>query len=202
MKKWLSLFLVCWGLTSSWIGASAQDMESPAFHLSDDHMPVVVLLHDGEETSKLVNVLLIVIDRSTGKAMKATLRSTLFPADDFNPKEKNTIAALLQDMEAQLQIPLPHYVCIGLNAFNSMEQGEAKEKSVWDLIEVGFSLLGSVETNLSITQTISVFRQAFSQMESGFDIMLPGDSDTLYQPDGTIDWEKIREELYRAINQL
>jgi hypothetical protein len=134
--------------------------------------------------------------------MKATLRSTLFPSDDFNPKGKNTIVALLQDMEARLQIPLPHYVCVGLNAFNSMKQGEAKEKGVWDLIEVGFSLLGSVETNLSITQTISVFRQAFSQMESGFDIMLPEDSNTLYQPDGTINWEKIREELYHAINQL
>lgn len=37
---------------------------------------------------------------------------------------------------------------------------------------------------------------------SGFDIVLPEDSDTLYQPDGTIDWEKIREELYHAISQL
>lgn len=170
--------------------------------LEDFHF-VVVVMHDGGEQAEVENILLIAIHQSTGKALKATFHPAIFCGELFDVNSSDSIAELLQWMEKELTLPLDKYVSIGSDVFSSAEDGSAKEKSMWDLIDLGFSLIGSTNTNLSMGETITTFRRAFAQKEESLEISLPSGTNNEVV-DSTVEppWDEMRGDLFDALTML
>jgi hypothetical protein len=168
----------------------------------DSLMPVAVILHNGSGEASVKTILLIIVNPSTGKALKATLEPNMFACGAFDAANADSVAGLLKSIGEGLQLPLEQYVCLETGALESMKTGEAKGKSVWDLIGLGFSMLGSVNTNLPAGQAVALFQRVFAQKEEGVVITLPDNvSDPAQTPAGP-DWDAMRKALYGVMEKL
>lgn len=200
MKRKLSILALC--LCFIVPNAGAQPLEPAIAPSSADLLPVAVILHSGSGETSVKTILLIVVNQSTGKALKATLKPDLFLCGAFDAQNADSVYRLLKSIEEGLQLPLEKYVCLEANAFESTKAGEAKGKSVWDLIGLGFSVLGSIETNLPASQAVTTFQRVFAQKDEGIEIMLPDDAvdpaSTLAEPD----WNAMRKVLYDAMKEI
>lgn len=197
MRKVMLAMVMCLCLIIGGRGAGAAELVWP-----DDLLPIVVVLHDGSDTGEVQSLLLIVVQTSTGKALKATLRTELFPAAAADMGDADALQTLVQSMGERLEMPLEKYVSLGADALSSMEAGEAREKSLWALIELGTSLLGNARTNLPMGEAISTFQRAFAQQEGNV-IALPEDLEAWgEEAPSEEDWAALREALYRAMETL
>ena len=195
MKKKIVLCVLC--LFFAVPGAIAEKMAS-----ADNLLPVVVLLYDEASEDVSIDLLLIVIHKSTGRAMKVTLPANQFVDEMFDATNTESHQALLKNMEEVLQIPLEKYVCIGMDALRSLEPGKAKEMGAFDLIGLGLSLIGSTQTNLSIGETVQTFQLAFSEKEEGIEVALPENVTGGEEVLEAEDWAQIRAVLRDVINDL
>ncbi len=194
-KLWNLTLCLCLMVTN----AIAQPLESALSF--EGLLPVAVILHSGSGEASVKTILLIFVNPSTGKALKATLQPSMFACDTFDAKNADSVNGLLISIGEKLQLPLEKYVCLETSAFIPMQPGEAKGKSVWDLIGLGFSMLGSVETNLPAGQAVALFRRVFAQKDEGLVITLPDDAEQA-NPSAEPDWDAMRKVLYSAMEKL
>lgn len=201
MKRlWIALLSLCLVFPQVSPAAEADSPQVPP--LPDGLLPIVVFLHRGNGDQALVSTLLIVVNQHTGKSLKATLHPDLLDTPDFQAHEAATIQALLGPLGEKMALPLEKYACLELSALDPLETGEAKDKGPWEVIQLGFSLLGAVNTNLSIGQALSLFQRVFAQKEQGMALWLP-EGKSADEPLGqTPDWAAIRETLQTAILTL
>lgn len=183
-------------------GYAAKDVYAEEASPLEEVECIAVILHNGGDTPVLENLLLIVVHKDSGKAMKATFHPELFSDESMTVGNAGAREKLLQLLAEKLQLPLAKYVCIGADALGSLDQGEAKEKGFGDLIGLGFSLLGSVETNLSIGETIGTFRRVFAQNEEGLELSFPGDEQNQSAENPYDQWDEIRAVFLKATETL
>jgi hypothetical protein len=197
-KLWILAFCLCFAVTNAGAAfsdtAGTQDFESL--------VPVAVILHNGSGEASVKTILLIIVNPSTGKALKASLEPSMFACGAFDAANADSVAGLLKSIGDGLQLPLKQYVCLETGALESMQAGEAKGKSVWDLIGLGFSMLGSINTNLPLGEAVAMFQRVFAQKEEGMVITLPDDVSSAAQASAGPDWDAMRKALYGAMEQL
>ena len=196
------LLIICLAASVACTAPQEQAARSPQTY--GDLWPVVVFLHDGAEDAALQNILLIVIDKSTGRSMKVTMGPDMFPLENFDPRQPESIEGSLRVIEERLQFPvaLDDYVALSLKDLGSLKPGEAKEMSALELMRVGFSVLNSVETNLPMAQTVSTFQQVFAKKDDSIEISLPGHADTQGKSSNSVNWDETRAALISALDEL
>lgn len=168
----------------------------------EDLLPVVTFLYrDGEQTV-WEQTLLIVVNQSTGKAMKATLPAALLPAGAFDPHTPQSMEDMVKEIGERLGFPQAYFACLKLDALADLEAESARQKDAWALIRLGLSLLGAVDTNLSLGETVTVFRRAFAQRDTGIELSFPDLCGAGEEGSHGADWEAIRSALAQAADDL
>lgn len=178
-------------------GARAAEKDS-----IEDLLPVVTFLYRDREQTVWEQTLLIVVHQSTGKAMKATLPAGLLPAGAFDPQTPQSMEDMVKEIGEKIGFPQAYYACLRLDALADLEAESARQKDAWALIRLGLSLLGAVDTNLSLGKTVSVFRRAFAQGDTGIELSFPELCGAGEEGLHSADWEAIRSALSQAAEQL
>ncbi len=196
MKRLFTILMMC--ISLCFPAACAQEMELSDF---EDLLPIVVFMYHGEDHPEMDRLLLIIVDKESGSAMKATLHKDLFPISEIDAANSESLDTMIDLVAEKLQLPLDKYVAVETSALEALAPGEGKEKSVWEFVQFGFSVIGSVESNLTIFETVDTFRRAFATKENGLEIILPPDIDLDDPLPDEIDWDGIRTELFDAIQK-
>lgn len=197
-KLWILALCLCFVVPH----ACAESPETAGLPGFDGLIPVAVILHNGSGEASVKTILLIVVNQATGRALKATLEPSLFACGAFDATHADSVAGLLKSIGGRLKVPLEKYVCLETGALESMRAGEAKGKSVWDLMGLGFAMLGSVNTNLPAGQAVAMFRRVFAQKDEGMVITLPDIAADKTQASDEPDWDVMRKVLYGAMEKL
>lgn len=166
MKRLFPILMIC--ISLCFPAACAQEMELSDF---EDILPIVVFMYHGADHPEMDRLLLIVVDEENGNAMKATLHKDLFPISEVDAANSESIGTIVDLVAEKLQLPLEKYVAVETSALEALAPGEGKEKSAWEFIQFGFSVMGSIESNLTIFETIDTFKRAFATKENGIEIM-------------------------------